>query len=378
MTVDPDDLKDRLAAGLSGCDLLRLRSAAELNGLPVPPRVWHVPDLVPASAPTLLTGDGGVGKSVLALQLAAATVAGLDWIGVTPRQGPVMHLTAEDGSDEMHRRLHEVAMFYDRPLAAFADLHFASFAEGDADPLLCAPAGRGDLIEMTPLWDEIVAKANAIRPVLLVLDPIADMFGGVEFSRAQVRFFVAQQRRLALKNGAAVVLVGHPSVEGMRGGSGISGSTAWNNSVRSRLYLTKPQEGYDAGTLRILTLKKANYAASGAELRIRLGLGGYRKEEGWGATNLTLAQRGIELLLLELLTAFNAQGRPVSASPGRSYAPTLFAENAQAKGVTAKAFKSAMNRLFDKGEIINVEEGPPSRRRLRLVVASTVAPKDAD
>ena len=62
---------------------------------PAPPRVWHVPDMIPASHVTMLGGDGKVGKSKLAMQLCVATVAGLDWLGMTPVAGSVLYIGAK-------------------------------------------------------------------------------------------------------------------------------------------------------------------------------------------------------------------------------------------------------------------------------------------
>jgi RecA-family ATPase len=63
---------------------------------------------VPDRTVTLLYGDGGTGKSLLALQLAAATALGVKWIGLQPAHGPVLYLSAEDDLDELHRRLGRV------------------------------------------------------------------------------------------------------------------------------------------------------------------------------------------------------------------------------------------------------------------------------
>jgi RecA-family ATPase len=52
---------------------------------------------------------------------------------------------------------------------------------------------------------------------------------------------------------------------------GTGGSTAWNNTMRSRMYLTKPERENDDDPLpdpdaRILSRKKANYARAGEEI----------------------------------------------------------------------------------------------------------------
>ena len=43
---------------------------------PIPERQWLVPGLIPMRSVTMLSGDGGLGKSILALQLIAACALG--------------------------------------------------------------------------------------------------------------------------------------------------------------------------------------------------------------------------------------------------------------------------------------------------------------
>jgi hypothetical protein len=46
-------------------------TASSLAGKPAPSRPWHVEGMIPGRQVTLLGGDGGVGKSILAMQLGA-------------------------------------------------------------------------------------------------------------------------------------------------------------------------------------------------------------------------------------------------------------------------------------------------------------------
>ena len=55
---------------------VRIVDPSGLDGEPVPPRKWFVPGLIPSRNVTLLTGDGGLGKSLCALQLSIASVLG--------------------------------------------------------------------------------------------------------------------------------------------------------------------------------------------------------------------------------------------------------------------------------------------------------------
>ena len=79
-------------------------SASSLKGKPVAPREWLVHGLIPQKTVTLFSGDGGTGKSLLALQLAVAAVSGVDWIGKPVSEGSVIYMSAEDDDDELQDR----------------------------------------------------------------------------------------------------------------------------------------------------------------------------------------------------------------------------------------------------------------------------------
>ncbi|MCU0909864.1 MAG: AAA family ATPase [Rhodobacteraceae bacterium] len=72
----------------------RFFTAADLEGRPVPERPWLVPDLVPSKTVTLFSGDGGTGKSLLALQLCAAVASGGAWLGLPVAQGRALMISA--------------------------------------------------------------------------------------------------------------------------------------------------------------------------------------------------------------------------------------------------------------------------------------------
>src|SRR6202008_3520491 len=106
-----------------------------------------------------------------------------------------------------------------------------------------------------------------LGPALVVYDTLADLFAGNENSRPQARQFVQMLRGLALRTRSPALLLSHPSLTGLSSGTGTSGSTAWSNSARSRLYLEYQNEGDP--DVRILKTMKSNYARIGAEIRLR-------------------------------------------------------------------------------------------------------------
>lgn len=329
--------------------------ASDLEGKPVPPRHWLVDALIPSGTVTLLSGDGGTGKSLIALQLAAACAMGKPWLGREITHGPALFISAEDDQDELHRRLADVVEAEDADLASLDRLALRSLAGEDA--LLTALDARTGIQRATQLFREIEAYIYDQQPVLVVLDTLADLFPGNENDRAQARQFIGLLRGLAIRHECAVVVLAHPSLSGLQSGTGTSGSTGWNNSVRSRLYLHRVFQGDDEPNpdARVLETMKSNYGPTGAEIALTWRDGVFVAEAQ--DTGLDRMARGskAERVFLKLLRMLTEQGRHVNANSGTRYAPSVFAMEDDAEGVTRDAFRKAMSRLFAQGTIRNAE-----------------------
>lgn len=333
------------------------------------PREWYVPGLIPMRCVTLLYGNGGDGKSLLALQLAIAGVTATDWLGELPEPGGVLMLSAEDDIDEIQRRQADIIRGRgDIDIDSLRNLRIVDLAGQDA--LLAVPDRSKSKLETTPLFAQIEDLVKLHRPRLLVVDTLADVFGGSEIDRAQVRQFIGFLNALAIRHDMAVVVLAHPSVAGMASGTGTSGSTGWSNSVRSRLYLAPPK-GEEGSTpdpaLKTLEVRKSNYGPIGTTILLRWSNGRFVLAGTGSAARMTSAE--IDQLFLDLLAQFAREGRNVSPNKGPSYAPAEFASHADAHGVKGLAFKASQDRLLKAGTIEIVEFGPPSRRRSRLEIA---------
>lgn len=241
---------------------------------PAKAREWIVPEWVPRGVVTALYGDGGMGKSLLAQQLMSCVAIGAPWLGLEVTKGRALGLMCEDDPDELHRRQEAINNHMGHGPEVWENLRYVSRV--GFDNILMAFDGR-DVGQLTPVFEQIEALCAAYRPDFVVCDTIADFFGGNENNRAQVRQFVQNSfGRIARRFNCAVLICGHPSVAGISSGNGTGGSTAWNNTVRSRVYLTKP-EGEDANPdARLLSRKKANYAARDAEVSIIWDRGAFR------------------------------------------------------------------------------------------------------
>jgi RecA-family ATPase/5S rRNA maturation endonuclease (ribonuclease M5) len=346
-------------------------TASDLEGVAVPPRNWLIEGLIPAHQVTMLGGDGGVGKSLLALQLAIATAVGGNWIGHKPTSGRVIHISAEDDKDELHRRLDDVARGMAVRLGALTNLIVRSLAGEDA--LLAVADTRSGTLQPTALFHELDAYVKESGASLLILDTLADLHSGQENDRTVARQFIGLLRGLALRHDCTILLLAHPSLTGMSSGSGLSGSTAWNNSVRSRLYFERViEDGMEADPdLRRISTKKANYGRTGNETILRWKDGMFHLEDaGNGGLDAMASTSKARRVFLDLLDKTQSEGRNVNANGGPNYAPSVFAKDPRNERVTRAAFQSAMNDLFANGQIEVETFGPPSRQTTRIVRAS--------
>lgn len=350
--------------------LSRFRSAAELMGKPIPPREWFVDELIPHRQVTMLGGDGGTGKSLLALQLAVAGATARPWIGrQIEKPGRVVFVSAEDGEDELHRRLADIASAESLSLSQLGNLTYRSLAGEDA--LLARLDRQSNVLVQTPLFAELDAWIAENAPRLVVLDTLADLHSGEENNRAHARQFVGFLRGLAIRHACTVLLLSHPSLTGMSSGSGLSGSTAWNASVRSRLYLERvADDGHEPDPdARRLTGKKANYARTGQEIGLTWKEGVFVPDRPAGGLDRMAACAKAERVFLKLLTLFTEQGRYVSASPSTTFAPAMFAAHPDAEGCSKRALTQAMEALFSRGKIRNGDHGRPGRERRHIEFA---------
>ncbi|MFY9240541.1 MAG: AAA family ATPase, partial [Roseovarius sp.] len=319
--------------------------ACDLDGQPVPERVWHVHDLIPANTVTLLSGDGGTGKSLCALQLAVSTALQRPWLGLAVRHGKAVYLSAEDDKAELHRRLADITRAENATLADLGDLTLRSLAGEDA---LLATVAKGGTLQATPLLEAVEQLLQHDCPDLLVLDTLADYFPGDENNRAQARQFVGLLRGLAINHRCAVVMLAHPSLHGIASGTGTSGSTGWNNSVRSRLYLSRIlDKGYEQNPdARVLSVMKSNYSGIGREIALTWQNGVFVADAPVTGLDRMAAIAKAERVFLSLLRLFTEQGRNVNHAGGPNYAPSLFAEHPEREGMTKRVLKTAMDSLL--------------------------------
>ena len=310
-SVDDDHARGATDATLTFCDI------GPWSTREPPLREWAVQDRFPLRNVSLISGEVGVGKSILIMQLGVAHALGRDWLHTLPEPGPFVYFNAEDEEAELHRRFADIAAHFGKPLNELQNnVHVLAFAGQDA---VLGYADRNGLIQRTPLFHKLTEAACDIRPKLIALDTSADVFGGNENDRAQVRQFIGLIRGMAIAANAAVIIATHPSLTGINSGSGLSGNTAWHNSVRACAYMksARTEDGIEPDkALRLIEFMKSNYGPVAEAITLCWKNGVFVPEPKSGSLEKLASDAKAENVFVQLLKRFNCEGRTVGERPG--------------------------------------------------------------
>ena len=358
----------RLRTGAAPAPILNVIAPAELDGRWIPPREWVVEDWLPIGTVTANYGDGGTGKTLLAQQLMTSASADVAWCGYQVLQCRSFGLFCEDDEAELHRRQSAINTALGVEYSALGNMRWIS-GVGEDNALVRFDA---DGMLPTPLLTAITKAAKDFKARLLVLDTAADLFPGNENDRHQVRQFIGALTKVAIEIDGAVLLNAHPSRTGLTTGNLDGGSTAWNNSVRSRWSLARPaaEDGSEDADARVLTRRKANYARIGDTVPLRWVNGVLVPLSAAGGAPGAPYQAAVEVVFLDLLDRLAGQGVFVSHSKNApNFAPKVFGKRGDRLGYTAKDFEAAMSRLFEGRQIKSETYGRRSDERKRIARA---------
>ena len=335
-----------------------------------PERQWIVPEWLPRGTVTLLAGAGGVGKSLLAQQLAISVANGDGWIGLDTVQGNTLGFFCEDDRNEMLRRAHDIftANFYD-PTKASRNL-FLDARAGKHNTLSTFDFNKN--LELTAFMREIHQQCTKIQPALVIFDNVAQMFSGSEIDRMQVTVFCNMLSQLAIKYNCAVLLLSHPA---KMIGSEFSGSTAWEAAVRTRLFLNRNEDA-------TLTLKKAkaNYSALD-DIKIKYHNGCFSKFiEG---DELPEIMEDAQNLILQSINSYTSRQDTCShSSTARNYIVRKICDDGHAGKFSFKMLEQALYTLLDKRVLLpNLELGWRNASRHKvfgLKISDKAIEKDGD
>ena len=220
----------------------------------------------------LLAGEGGVGKSALAGEIALAVAANAKDAGgllAVHRGGPVLWLTYEEAPGELVARLKARSVYTTAPDRVFVlDMRggWPLFGPGNSRD------GRAASYNARPGrlagWEVLAAEVVRLRPRLIVVDPVLSAYVGEPNGAAPVREFLGALATLARESCAGVLALAHSSKSARAGGKNddrsdlfdsgqVAGSAAWHDGVRGVLtfgYVPNPPDGCN----RRLAIAKAN------------------------------------------------------------------------------------------------------------------------
>ncbi|CAK0742249.1 hypothetical protein CCP1ISM_140021 [Azospirillaceae bacterium] len=347
-----------------------------LEGKPVPEREWLIEGWLPWGCTTIAYGDGGTGKSLLAQQLMTCVTAGRPFLGMPVRRCKSYGFFCEDDEGELHRRQAAINLKLNLSFSDNDGMYYVSRVADDNIIVRYEAGGEGHL---TPVYEQLSNELRALGVQFVVIDTAADTFGGNEIARPQVRNFITMLTRLAKAIDGVVLLLAHPSQSGMTTGVGAGGSTAWSNSVRSRLYLDRPEQ--EAGVasdknLRVLTRKKSNYAEIGDAITIKYVDGCFEAENEYLRDDLVSRIERVsrakqaEDIFLSALDRLTEQKRNCTSNDRQNhYAPKIMKTISVTDGFKIKELTDAMYRLLDRDTIRLEEYKDKGRVYHRLVRA---------
>ena len=216
---------------------------------------WLIENWLPRNCVAMLTGDGGVGKSRLALQLAWSLSGDGQWLGEAGQipspgadygggfeplgPGAIVYATWEDSPDQIRGRL-----FWLEQAGKVGNGNNFKIADMRARGHLWASTQHNATPGLTPAGEALRLAAEQYNARLLVVDTLGVANGASEIDRAQVGAFFADWAAWADANDCAVLLIAHPP---KTAGVTYSGSTGILGGVRAMWTLETVKSGCQKG-----------------------------------------------------------------------------------------------------------------------------------
>lgn len=327
-----------------------------------PYRQFILEGWIASGSASLLSGQEGVGKSLIAQQLATCAATGRDFLGMQIDPCHALYITCEDPIEELQRRQDDINKALGlkmRDLAGKLDL---VSLKGEIGNEFGTYDSEGRL-HISPRYRQVTQLAKEKGSRLVFIDNAAHVYPGNENDRHQVATFLGLLERLSEEIDGSVILLAHPNKEHGRGntkGNEYSGSTGWSAHVRSRLFIDWASKDADGNVIgedgRVLRKSKANYGKKGEEIYFRWHEWAFvidddLPDEAREQLRETSRANFENECFLACLRQRLSEKRPVSEKKGANYAPRIFSTMPEARGCTKDELEAALDRLYRLGEI---------------------------
>jgi AAA domain len=342
-----------------------------------PPFAWIIDHWL-SFHPTLFAGSGGVGKSLLAQALGSSLALGIDYLGSVPEPKNVLIWSCEDDHDELWRRQVAICRHFGKPLDSLNGRLWIDCRRGLDSVLYAQDHG---MLSAQPALKFLRQQVNDWKIDVLFLDNASQVFGGNENDRHHVTRFV--NALTGLRSPLCPVILGHIS---RALGSEFSGSTAWENAVRMRLFLgnklpdQKPdEEEHSDDTQRFLCKRKTNYTVQDfRRFTYQNGLlipDALEPHQGNGSSDLysTLRRKNAETAILEAVKALASKSIWGSGSIGPNFLPSLIIRYGLVGSLTKREVSEAVDRLVMQGMLVRAVVGKLNNRMPRFGLVLSAA-----
>lgn len=305
---------------------------ASIASLPDPPNDrpnFLVERLLPAAALSILQGDGGTGKTYLALELAACISTGRPFLGLPTTKRNVLYIDTESGAEEIARR-RNLAKHWQKQDFSRVEIVFAT---EQLNPL--------DAINPDWIFEPIRVADN---PGLIIIDNLSVLALGGDINRSDVVVKYIKALQLAtIKNKVAILLLDYPAkyAGAIAGGEEEqSKATPYGSAVkgwlaRTILQLTKHKSTNEKITALTLRITKSNFSSTATEIDLSLC---FDDEGRWWTDSGSTSLHGSKGEVLDLL---------MEAAP-RGFDVETIAERI---GVTGRTVKIKLSALLKEGKV---------------------------
>ena len=349
---------------------------ADLSASDPPQRKWAIPGWLGIGYMTLLAGSGGVGKTLLAQQLASSLATGDAFLHQPDKPLKILMWAGEDDAEEIWRRQWNIAKGNARMLREYhPNLIVESYAGSDCT---LVETIYGKLVA-TPMLTELQEQVADYEADVVILDNVARLYGGDENNRHQVTTFVN------LTSGAcnahhptAQLLLSHPAkVQG----SEYAGSTAWEAAVRSRWFFGRTLPDDDTppvdDSVRFLSRRKSNYSGlDTVKMDFDPALHILRIDSGEPVDNRrTLHPARARNMVVDAINRLAAQNDHASERKrAANFLIRTMVDRGWASTNHEKALEQALWGLLDDGTVVKMVVGKYANRTPREGLICTTVP----
>jgi KaiC/GvpD/RAD55 family RecA-like ATPase len=305
----------------------------------VTPPEFVVDGLIPRRGVTMLTGEGGIGKSWVAIELAYSVGSGSRFLGQFDcLEGPVLIVDLENDESTIARRAQKIT-------TGRMEL------DGKSEYISAFIVRKDDLGQATLHIDDEKGKKKLCEtiegcsPVLMIVDPLVAVHSKDENDNMAMRQVIMTLQEIARHYNLAVLIIHHPRKRGVinDGGQMIRGASDLRNAVDSHLFIRKVSKEQ-----AIIEHDKSRHAPPVAKFTIEMtdsedGLATYIRYSGSTTESMEKEAAARECLI------------SILQESGECKRSQLLGK-ADAEGVSKSTAERALRNLLTERKVIQPEE----------------------